>query len=68
MSCIKANGYCQISQLSSCTLLLLAHCRWGFLNCKKLDFLFSFCNALSAFLSEKKEKIIAGKTIGMGTK
>lgn len=30
MSCIKANGCCQMSQLSSSTLLLLAQCCWGF--------------------------------------
>lgn len=64
MSCIKANGYCQISQLSTSTLLLLAQCCWRFLNYKEqyFCFYFSFCNSLVLFFL-KKEKLLLEKQL-----
>lgn len=52
VSCIRANDYCQASQLSSSTPVLLAGCSQGFFKLEEDGFLLSF--VICCWLSKKR--------------
>lgn len=54
MSCIRANGYCQTSQLSSSAPLLLAECSWGFFKLQEAGFLLSCFHLVTCCCFSKK--------------